>query len=366
MIPGRATPAGTAAYAARMTRAGAGHFRRFRDLSIASVGLGSYLGETTVAADDAYRAAVRAALGCGINLFDSAINYRHMRSERAIGAALAEAVAAGEVAREEVVVATKGGYLPFDAAPPPDIKEYVEAAWLRPGIIRPGELVAGCHCLAPAYLRDQIARSRANLGVETIDVYYLHNPEAQLGAVPRDEFMKRVTAAFETLEAECAAGRIGMYGIATWNGLRREPSAPDSLQLLAFAGVADTVAGPGHRFRVAQLPFNLAMTEAYGLAAQPLARGRVPLFEAAGDLGIHVVGSASLMQGKLTTGLPDEVRALIPGLSTDAQRALQFARSAPGMGTALAGMGDARHVAESAAVVAAAPLPADRFRAMFA
>ncbi len=366
MIPGRATPAGTAAYAGRAGRAGPGHFRTFRELTMSSVGLGSYLGDTTDAADAAYSAAVRAALAAGINLLDSAVNYRHMRSERAIGAALAAAVSAGEAARSEIVVATKGGYLPFDGAPPADIREYVEATWLRPGIIRPGELVAGCHCLAPAYLRDQIERSRRNLGVETIDIYYLHNPEAQLGEVPRDTFMQRVTAAVETLEAECAAGRIGFYGIATWNGLRREPTAPDALQLLAFSGVAETVAGPGHRFRAAQLPFNLAMTEAYGLAAQPLARGRVPLFEAARDLGIHVVGSASLMQGKLTTGLPDEVRTMIPGLATDAQRALQFARSAPGMGTALAGMGDPRHVAENAEVVAAAPLPADRFRAMFA
>lgn len=366
MIPGRATPAGTAAYARRISGAAPGHFRTFRDLAMSSVGLGSYLGETTPVADEAYAAAVRAALAAGVNVLDTAINYRHMRSERAFGLALAAAVAAGEVAREEVIVATKGGYLPFDGAPPPDTKEYVEANWFRPGIIKPGELVAGCHCLAPAYLRDQIARSRRNLGLETIDVYYLHNPEAQLGAVTRDVFMKRIIAAFETLEAEAAAGRIGVYGVATWNGLRREPEAPDSLQLLALAGVADTVAGPGHRFRVAQVPFNLAMTEAYGLGGQPLPRGRVTLLEAARELGVHVMGSASLMQGKLSSGLPEEVRALFPGLDTDAQRALQFARSAPGLGTALAGMGDPRHVVENARVVGVSPIAADRFRAMFA
>lgn len=64
--------------------------------------------------------------------------------------------------------------------------------------------------MAPRYLQDQLARSRENLGLATIDVYYVHNPETQLGEILREDFVRQIRAAFETLEAACAAGTIGV------------------------------------------------------------------------------------------------------------------------------------------------------------
>ena len=64
-------------------------------------------------------------------------------------------------------------------------------------MLREGDVAAGCHSMAPRFLADQLNRSLRNLGVETIDVYYLHkNPETQLGEVPREMFNNRVRAAF--------------------------------------------------------------------------------------------------------------------------------------------------------------------------
>ena len=40
------------------------------------------------------------------------------------------------------------------------------------------------HCMSPAYLENQIERSRRNLGMETIDLFYVHNPESQLATFP--------------------------------------------------------------------------------------------------------------------------------------------------------------------------------------
>src|SRR5215210_4896153 len=164
----------------------------------------------------------------GINVIDSAINYRCQRSERAVGAALREALAAGDVARDEVIICTKGGYLPLDDTPPAsraDYKAYVQREFLDPGIIGPGELVADGHCIAPAYIDHQIDRSRANLGVRTIDLYYLHNPEQQLDAVPAAEFQHRIRRAFEALEQRVADGDIRAYGCATWQGFRIDPAS---------------------------------------------------------------------------------------------------------------------------------------------
>src|SRR2546430_41873 len=78
----------------------------------------------------------------------------------------------------------------------------------------------GSHCMTPRYLAHQLAQSLVNMNLETVDVYYVHNPESQLQSVSRDEFDKRLRAAFEQLESERAAGRVKFYGVATWNGFR--------------------------------------------------------------------------------------------------------------------------------------------------
>src|SRR5438876_5557241 len=184
MLTGFATPEGTDAYARRLAaRAAPGHFRALDGRGASSLGIGTYLGGEEAATDAGYRDAVAAAVAGGINVIDTAVNYRFQRSERAIGQALAALVGAGTVRREEVIVATKGGFIPFDGGVPSDPHRYLTETYVRRGILEPRDVVGGCHCMTPRYLRDQIDRSRTNLGLETIDVYYVHNPEMQLGAV---------------------------------------------------------------------------------------------------------------------------------------------------------------------------------------
>src|SRR5207247_1368189 len=84
-------------------------------------------------------------------------------------------------------------------------------------------------------------------------------------------------------------------------------------------------------FRVVQLPYNLAMLEAFTLANQPADTGLVPMLRAAEHVGVYTMASASMMQGQLARGLPPELGTVLPGLATDAQRALQFVRSTPGV-----------------------------------
>ena len=96
MITGFATAKGTAAYRARLAPHGAeGHFRSWDGLLVSSVGLGTYLGGDDAATDRAYRDTVARSLQLGVNVIDSAINYRHQRSERSVGAALRSQIEAG-------------------------------------------------------------------------------------------------------------------------------------------------------------------------------------------------------------------------------------------------------------------------------
>ncbi|HLW69265.1 MAG TPA: aldo/keto reductase [Candidatus Binataceae bacterium] len=350
MMNGCATPEGTAAYAQRFSALD-GNYRPLLGLAVSSIGLGTYLGQSDAATDAAYAEALRAALTSGINVIDTAVNYRDQRSERVIGAVMAELCAAGKLRREEIVVATKGGYLAFDGGMPADPRAWFEAQFIKPGIVRAGDVVDGSHCMTPRYLDAMIETSRRNLGLATIDIYYLHNPEAQLSALSREQFNARLRDAFRALEGAVRDGRIGVYGAATWNGYRATPKDRGYLSLTDMAAIAREVGGEGHHFRVVQLPYNLAMTEALTARNQPMPDGKNGSLLAASDiLGIGVCASASLLQGQLTRGLPAILEETFTGLNSDAQRALQFVRSTPGVNVALAGMSTVAHVAHNLGV----------------
>jgi aryl-alcohol dehydrogenase-like predicted oxidoreductase len=351
MFHGHATPEGTARYRDRFPQLReAGHFRRpenvpgVGDLWLSSIGLGTYLGEPDDAADRHYTEAIEAALRSGINVLDTAINYRHQRSERNIGVALKRRIESGELKRDEVLVCTKAGYLSFEGNLPADPRAYFIREYVESGIVDPKQLAGGTHCMAPAYLENQIERSRRNLALETIDVFYLHNPESQLADIPRDVFLQRIRDAFAMLEKQVKAGSLRYYGMATWSAFRLPESSRDYVSLAEVAELAREQGGDEHHFRVIQLPFSLAMPEAYALVNQGFNKQKQSLLSAAAQLGIAVVGSATLQQGQLTHGLPDFVGSIL-GLNSDAENAIQFSRSAPGMTTSLVGMGHKERVA---------------------
>ena len=304
MIPGHASPASTARGAARFPAlAAAGFYRQAAGLTVSSLGMGTYLGAPDEPTDRAYTEAALAAMAGGVNWFDTAINYRHTRSERALGAAIAQS---GR--REELVVSTKAGFLTPGAVP---------------ATLRPEDVAGGIHSIAPDFLSDQVARSRAHLNLETIDILYLHNPETQLGYVARAEFDGRLRAAFARLEELVARGWIRHYGVATWQGFL----TPGQLALGRLLELAVAAAGPAHHFQCIQLPYNLAITAGAGVVQE------------AARLGIVAVASATLLQGRLLR-------------QAAAAEAIAFTRRAPGIAVALVGMSSAAHVAENLGAVA--------------
>ena len=364
MIAGWATAEGTARYRGRFGSLAAEHFHELQGARLSTLGLGTYLGRDDAVTDTLYQKAVERAVERGVNVLDTAINYRNQRSERAVGAALAAAIGRGALARDEVCVTTKGGYLAFDGSVPSDPREYFMTTYVRSGIVQPGDIV-GSHCMTPRYLRDQLDRSRANLGLETVDVYYLHNPETQLDEVSPAKFLERVRAAFAALEEAAGEGKLRLYGAATWNGFRADPGGAGYLSLPELVQAARDVGGADHHFRVIQLPYNLAMPEAFTRANQKVDGGFFSVLDVARHLGVYVMASASVMQGQLTQKLPAELAALLPGLETDAQRAIQFVRSTPGIGTALVGMKTVAHVEENAGVARVPPLGGDQVKRLF-
>jgi aryl-alcohol dehydrogenase-like predicted oxidoreductase len=371
MIAGEATHDGTARYRDRFPRLrDAQHFRQAEtvpgagELWMSSIGVGTYLGQTDEAGDLNYVEAIKTALRSGINVLDTAINYRHQRSERNIGQALRELISARELQRDEVVVCTKAGYLPFDSSVPGDPRDYFLKEYFHTGILDPKDIAGGMHCMSPKYLRDQLERSRRNLGLETIDVFYVHNPESQLGEVSSETFRARLKQAFKALEDAAREGLIQYYGIASWNAFRVGQSEPGYMNLEICAAIASEVAGEEHHFRFVQMPFSLAMPEGWAANSQPVARRSNCPFEAAARLGIAVIGSATLSQGQLVQGLPEFLVEKL-GMQNDAERAIQFARSAPGITTSLIGMGKPEHVKRNVRVAEHPPMATADWQALF-
>jgi hypothetical protein len=125
-VPGRASSAGTERLAARFAAERVPDFYRptRTGLLASSIGIGTYLGDPDDADDHRYHDAMRAAISAGVNVVDAAINYRCQRSERVVGSVLASVIADRVVRRDEVVVCTKGGYIPLDGTPPASREDY--------------------------------------------------------------------------------------------------------------------------------------------------------------------------------------------------------------------------------------------------
>jgi aryl-alcohol dehydrogenase-like predicted oxidoreductase len=368
IINGHATPEGTTRYRERFNdRAAPNHFRLQHDLSLSSIGIGTYLGDADDETDARYTAAVVRAVESGANVIDTAANYRFQRSERSIGNALRELTENLGFARDEILICTKGGYLPFDGAPPRDVRRYVEETFVSTGIARWEDFVGGSHCMTPGYLQNQLQQSLANMKLECVDVYYIHNPESQVGQVSEAEFYSRLRAAFESLEESRTRGQLNFYGVATWNGFRTPPSSRASghHSLERMVTIAREVGGESHGFRFIQLPFNLGMAEAFTLRTQAVDGREMTVLDAAAELGVTVMSSASIFQGRVAHSLPQELREGLGSPATDAQAAIQFVRSTPGITTALVGMSDPKHVAENLQLVSVEPIETEEFMKLF-
>lgn len=337
MLTGFGTPEGTARFADRFSaEQAAGFYRDAQGLSVSNIGIGTYLGEMDDATDRRYIDTLLAALAMGVNFVDTSLNYRHQRSERSIGQALRTAVNSGNVNRDEIAISTKAGFLVPDAIP---------------AGLGAEDIAGGMHSMAPLFLADQLSRSRKNLDMECIDVFYLHNPETQLGFVGKDAFYERIREAFQFLESAVEQGEIRSYGTATWEGYRRPANSKEALSLDRLAEIAREIAGESHHFRFIQLPCNLAMTEAFDART-----GGESILDMARRLGITAVASASLLQARLARNLPAEIREnLSADAQTDAQCAIQFTRSVPGITVALVGMSSVPHVRENLALAKVRP-----------
>ena len=345
MIAGHATSEGTAEFAKNHPGVASNHFKRFEGLTLSSIGIGTYLGNPDDATDVLVKDAVVKSVTLGTNVIDTAINYRSQKAERSVGKAISQLIEKDKATREQLFTSTKNGYVTNDGDMKEDFWQNIQNTLVKPGIIKSGDISSGYHCMTIPYLQDQLDRSLENLGLECIDLMYLHNAaEGQLQDMTKDEFMKKLGEVFKFYEDQRKSGKIRYYGMATWECFRVPQEHQQYLSIFDVAKLASSIGGPQNGFKFIQLPYNMYYDQALTVKNQMQDGTAFSILEAATRLGIGVFTSVPLMQAKL---LGPNVLPEFGQLTRASHRAIQFVRSTPGVIAPLVGQKSPSHVDEN-------------------
>lgn len=308
---------------------------KHNDLVFSKLGLGTFNKEPYKEENYVfhYIEGVKQAVRSGINLIDTASNYRYGQSEKEIGIALSELLNSSEIKREELIICSKGGFIQLDFPFPKNPYSWIEENILEKKLASKEDIELDQHCMTPDFLEFSCKRSLENVGVDSFDIYYLHNPEMQKMRLGEKEFYKQIEKIFKRFEKMADDGLFRYYGVAVWNGFISENEENISLEKLVKC--AKKVGGENHRFKYIQTPFNLAKTHIYTQPTQKVDGKECTLLQAAFRLEIGVISSSSLLQMNLfKKSFSATVGAILDDsmtLSNDIQLALQFVRSTPGL-----------------------------------
>lgn len=339
------------------------HFKEFDDLILSSIGMGTYLGDLSKEDDiDIENALYESVKSHAINVIDSAINYRAMKSEKSIGRSITRLVNDGIISRDEIFVGTKNGYITNDGDYPMlDVWEYIQRMYISTGIIKAEDISSGYNVLNPAYIEKCIERSRFNLKLDTIDLVYIHNAfESWNQDVSKNKFFDMLSKVFEVYEKFRSKNKIRYYGMATWTCFRVGEENKEYLSLDEVYNIAKSIGGVDHGFRFIQLPYNLAYSEALFLKNQNVGNEKkLTILEAAKRLKIGVFSSVPLLQGKLIqTKIPDYSETLTDPI----MKLLQIVRSSPSIIAPLIGQKKMDHVNKNNKISEIPPLSEEEFK----
>jgi aryl-alcohol dehydrogenase-like predicted oxidoreductase len=357
MISGFATPEGTKEFA-QNSGVNQDNFKEFENLTLSNVGIGTYLGDADARTDELVTAAVKQSILSGVNVVDTAINYRSQKAERSVGKAISELIQENKIRRDQIFVSTKNGYVTNDADVQLGFWEFVKQEYTDKGVVKEGDITSGYHCMTTTYLSNQLDRSLKNLDLECVDLMYLHNAvEGQVKDISKEQFLKNLESVFELYEQKRDEGKIKFYGMATWECFRVSTDNPQYLSLEDTVNMAKKVGGEHHGFKFIQLPFNLYYDQALLGKTQTIQNNPVSVLESATRLDIGVFTSVPLMQGRLLQpGVMPEFSDLKPSM-----RALQFIRSSPGVIAPLVGQKSTEHVSENLEVMKIPPYSDEEF-----
>jgi aryl-alcohol dehydrogenase-like predicted oxidoreductase len=297
-----------------------------------------------------------------VNVIDTAINYRAMKSEKSIGRALSRLINDEcIISRDEVFICTKNGYITNDGDYPGiDVMEYMQNMFISPGLIDANDISSGYNVLNPSYISRCIDKSLMNMHLSTIDLVYIHNAfESWHNDVSREQFLEMLSKVFEVYEKYRSNNKIRYYGMATWTCFRVAQENKEYLSLEDVVNIAEKIGGKRHGFRFIQLPYNLAYSEALLLKNQNVGSEKnLTVLEAAARLNIKVFTSIPLFQSRLLRSkVPDYM-----GLTDQVTKLVQILRSSPSVIAPLIGYKKPEHIEQNLQIANVPPLNDSEFK----
>ena len=285
------------------------------------IAVGTHLGEFSDEDSELYIEALTRAVDLGINFIDTAINYRGMRSEKDVGQALRLLIESGLVNRDQLIISTKAGQIFGDIHLDLRPLDYLEQVLIKRGILNRADVnIVGNHrhTLEPSFYKHSFEISRKNLGLGTIDIHYIHNPEISMNVLGRQEFYKRLGKLIEFYESKAEQGFLRYYGIATWWGLVSDEGSPWHISLADISKVVKSVAGNDNHFRFVQMPLSKSNNTAGEKVTQTIMGKKYSAIQAATELELYVTISSPLDQGHaLSCDLGSVVELLDYVINTD-------------------------------------------------
>jgi aryl-alcohol dehydrogenase-like predicted oxidoreductase len=357
LIHGKASIAATA----RSAHKGATQSDVLGNLTISDIGWGTQTGEVKNIVDLKYETAVSQILKQGINFIDMAPAYRCRRSMLALGKELARLIKRGKVSREDIVLCAQAGYVPFNRVEVEDPSEFLKDVILPKSNLSESDFVGSAWSMHPDWIREQFDLSVELTGIEHFDIFLLNSPDVALSVIHKDEWRDHIRIAFSTLESLRQEGKISYWGISTLEGFKANEAGKAKLSLQELQDLAQQAVGKDNGFKVIQFPYSLGMLDFLNakvdddmtLQQQLLAKG------------LFSISSLSLGQGQLISGLPKTLAEIMPETSSDAQRALQFARSTQGINCALVGMKTKAHIQENLSLLNYDKTSQDAWQSLF-
>lgn len=254
-------------------------------IKISSIGIGTYKGNTNENGDLDWEKSIITGVKKGFNVIDTAAKYRRQKSEIIIGKCIKTFKEDFNIRRESLFISTKGGLIGY----PNNINTIYIDSYLRKLSIDLNQIYMKEFCMSPDFIKKQIEESRERLMLETIDCYYLHNPEILFQYKKRDEAYMIFESVFNILEESIKEGKIRNYGLASWNGLRRRKGNKFFLDVKRLLKIATKIKGKSHGFRFIQIPISVGM---------PYILKNGYLKEIS-ELGFNIFTSASAYEGRL-------------------------------------------------------------------
>ena len=341
------------------------------DLIFSKLGLGTFNKEPYKEENYVfhYIEGVKESIKKGINLIDTASNYRYGQSEKEIGEALKELFNENIIKREELIICSKGGFIQLEYPFPENPYEWIDKNIIDAKLASSEDIELDQHCLSADFIEWSCKRSLENVGIDSFDIYYLHNPEMQLSKLGEKKFYKKIESIFKRFEKMVDMGIIKYYGVATWNGFINDKRSNELLNLEDLVEIAKKVGGGNHNFKYIQTPFNIGKTSIYTLPTQTVKGEECTLLQAAYRLKIGVISSSSLLQMNLfkKSFKPETGYLLDPKmvLKNDIQLALQFVRSTPGIISSLFASKAPIHVRENLEITKIKATPRANYDLMY-